>query len=332
MRGDGLDDFLHRHNRADRHIRMDERRYVGTFNMDVAESVHFSRSLEQVQTKVYETRYPGFKWQDFIPLAQGVDPNASVLTWTRYDQVGLAKIIVGYSRDIPRVDIFGVQESMTVRNMADAYGYNIFEVNACLQDGVPLEQRRANAARRAQEQLVETIAFSGDATHNLLGLSNQPNATVYSVPVGASSLADWADKTPDEILTDLYAIGDLILSTTRQTERPDTLLIPQIQYGLISRTRLDVYNPESILEHFIKTSAHIKNVDVWDLLKGAGAGGTDRMVAYRRDPEALEMVRPVPFTQEPAQPQGLEVEINCWSRVGGVRVYLPLSMAYGDGI
>jgi hypothetical protein len=309
-----------------------EERFRGVANMDAAESVHFNRSIEQVKVGVYETRYPAFHAREFIPVATGISPNAKVLTWRRFDQVGIAKVISGYSRDLPRADAFATEESMTVRTLGNSYGYNIEEIRASLEDGTNLEQRKGNAARRAHEQLVETIAFSGDSTHNLLGLSNQPNAQLYTVPTGASGQTTWDAKTPDEILTDLFAIGDLIVTTTRGAEKPDTLILPQFQYSLISRTRLDVYNPESILQHFTQTSSHIKNVGVWDLLDGAGVGATDRMVAYTRSPDVLELVIPREFEQLDGQARDLEVVIPCLSRTGGVRVFVPLAMAYGDGI
>lgn len=56
------------------------------------------------------------------------------------------------------------------------------------------------------------------------------------------------------------------------------------------------------------------------------------MVCYRRSPDALEAIVPQEFEQFPAQERGLEFVVPCHAKCGGVVLYYPLSMAYGDGI
>ena len=88
----------------------------------------------------------------------------------------------------------------------------------------------------------------------------------------------------------------------------------------------------TILEYFLRTSQYVKSVDVWNKLAGAGSGGVDRMVAYRRDPDALELIIPQEFEQFAPQQEGLEWQVPCHARCAGVVSYYPLSIAYGDGI
>lgn len=301
-------------------------------NLDAVESVHFTRSLEYVKAQAYETKYPQFRARALIPVATGIDPDVKSITYRRWDQVGVAKIIAGYSDDLPRADVNATEDTSTVRDLGDSYGYNVTEIRQSRRDGTQLDVKKANAARRAIEQLQESIAFSGDTTYNLLGLINQPNAQVYTVPNGASASATWALKTSDEILADLFGIGDQVVTTTKGAEKPDTLLLPQQQYSLISRKRIDDTVSETILAYFLRTSSHIRSIEVWDALDGAGSGGTDRMVAYPRDPNVLELVIPREFEQLPGQARNLEIVVPCLARAGGVIAYLPLAIAYGDGI
>jgi hypothetical protein len=301
-------------------------------NLDAAESVHFSRSLEQVKASAYDTKYPQFRARALIPVANWVDPDAKVITFRTWNQVGLAKIIAGYSDDLPRADVYGTEESATVKDLGDSYGYNVTEIRQSRRDGSQLDQKKANAARRAIEQLQENIAFNGDTTYGLYGLANQPNAQVYVVPNGAGGTATWATKTSDEILADLFGIGDQIVSTTKNAEKPDTLLLPQNQYSLISRKRIDDTVSETILTYFLRTSSHIKNIEVWDNLDGAGSGGTDRMIAYSRNPDVLELIIPREFEQLDGQARNLEIVVPCLARAGGVIAYLPMAIAYGDGL
>ena len=64
----------------------------------------------------------------------------------------------------------------------------------------------------------------------------------------------------------------------------------------------------------------------------SGAGGLDRMAVYRRDPDALTLEIPQDFEMLEEQARGLEYVTPCHSRIGGVIVYYPLSIAFADGI
>lgn len=308
------------------------RRFEGVMNMDASESVYFSRALEQVKAGAYDVRYPQFRARELIPVAADVDPDAKVLVYRQYDQVGMAKIIAGYSDDLPRVDVFGREFTATIKDLGDSYGYNVTEIRQSRREGAALDQRKANAARRAIDQEIESIAVRGNTTFNLLGLTNQPNAQLYTVPNGAGGTATWATKTSDEILTDLFGVADTIVTATKGMERPDTLLLPQEQYSRIARTRLDTTGAQTILQFFLQVSTNIRTVEVWDELNTAGAGGTDRMVAYARSPDVLQLIIPREFEQLDGQARNLEVVVPCLARCGGVIAYYPWAICYGDGI
>lgn len=302
-------------------------------NMDAAESVFAVRALEAVKAKAYDIKYPQFLARSLIPTASDVDPAAKVVTYRQYDQFGLAKIISGYSDDLPRADVSGKEYTSPVRPIATSYGYNIYEIRHARKEGIDLEQKKANAARRAFEERIESIAFTGDSTYGLLGLSNQTNATIFTVPNNeADDSSNWADKSADEILADLFGIGDYVISQTRGAEKPDTMLLPQAQYSLAARTLLTSTGTDTVLDFFIRTNKNIKTVEVWDLLKGAGSASTDRMLVYPRNTDALELIIPQDFEQLDGQPRNLEVVVPCHGTCGGVLVYYPLAVAYGDGI
>ena len=76
----------------------------------------------------------------------------------------------------------------------------------------------------------------------------------------------------------------------------------------------------------------IKEVIPWYRLTGAGAGASDRMLIYVRDPDHLWLEIPQEYEQFPVQPLGLEFRIPCHARCGGVIVPYPLAIIYGDHI
>jgi hypothetical protein len=208
----------------------------------------------------------------------------------------------------------------------------VYEIRGALESGVDLEQRKANAARRAIDEKMDKVAASGDTAHGFYGFANQPNALSYTIPNGAGGTTEWNDKTGMEMVRDALAMEQYMLSQTSNVEKPDTLVLPSAAFARFSTEPVNDTTDVTALEFFLRVARFIKNVDSWEVLDGAGAGGTDRSVAYRRDPEVLEFVIAQDFEAFPGQERGLEVVFPCQARVGGVTLYYPLAMVYGDGL
>lgn len=302
------------------------------FNMDASESAFLSRQLEEVRAKSYDVKYPQLMGREFLPVDNSVPSGAQTVTYYQYDQVGMAKVISDYADDLPRADVIGKEFTSPIRGIGDSYGYSIQEVRAAQMAGVPLEQRKANAARRAVEEKIDKIAQTGDATHNLLGFLNQPNANVFTIPVGVAGFQAWSTKTPDEIVKDLNAVANFSFEATNGVEIADTILLPLAQYSYIASTRMGDGSDTTILDFFMEANPFIKTVAPWYPLNTAGAGSTTRMVAYRRDPDAVQLIIPQEFEQLPPQPRNLEVVTPCHARCGGVVTYYPMTITYADAI
>jgi hypothetical protein len=260
-----------------------------------------------------------------------VDPGAETVKYNRFNRFGAAKVVTSYADDFPRADVSAQEERQAIKSLGSSYGYSIQEIRAARYANIPLEQRKANAARMAIEEQIDLIAALGDTDNGLTGALNQPNATIYTIANGASGSQLWSTKTGLEINKDLTGIANAIVLSTKTAEMPDTTLIEPVGYGLISSTPLQQGSDTTILEHFLKASPYIEDIDQWIKLVGIGAGATNRMVCYRRDPDALELVIPQEFEQFPPEQHNMDFEIACHARIGGVVLYYPLSMAYGDG-
>jgi hypothetical protein len=300
-------------------------------HLDASESTYFSQQLAVVKAGSYDVKYPNLKGRTFVPPDPVVDEGAQVIVYHQFDQVGLAKIIASYADDLPRADVKGKEFVASIKSLGASYGYNIQEIRASRRAGIPLETRKANAARRAVEEKIDAIIAKGDTANGLVGLLNQPNALLYTVPNGAGASPLWANKTPAEILADLSNVAMYIVTQTKETEVPDTIILPTASYGYVANTTLGYGVSTTILSQFLATNPYIKNVESWAQLAGAGSGGTNRLVCYRRDPDALQVAIPVEFEQFDAEPRGLEFVVPCHARIGGVLLYYPLSMAYADG-
>ena len=86
----------------------------------------------------------------------------------------------------------------------------------------------------------------------------------------------------------------------------------------------------TILRSFLANNPYIRNIDQWYRLDGAGAGGKNRGIVYKRDPMVLEGVVPLDFEQLPPQARNLEFVVPCQARCGGVKIYQPSAMRYVD--
>lgn len=302
------------------------------WNLDASESAFLSRSLEQIRAQTYDMKLLSLRAREFLPTDNSISPGAEVIRYAQYNSVGVAKIIANYADDLPRADVLALEFTSKIRGIGSSYGFSLQEVRAAQFAGVPLEQRKANAARRSIEERVDAIAQTGDSKHGLLGMLNQSNTTSFSVPNGGNGTATFATKTPDEVVKDLHGIANGIVASTKGAEVPDTLLLPIAQYTDIATRRMGDGSDTTILEFFLKSSPFIKTVDHWHALAGAGSGPTDRMVCYRKDPDAIQLIMPQEFEQLPPQLKGMESVTPCHARTGGVIMYYPLSMSYGDGI
>jgi len=312
---------------------------IKSINLDDNQSIFFARELEYIKSRSYDIEYPMLKATQVIPVSTEAGPGAESITYQQFDKLGIAKIISNYADDLPRADVKGKEFTVPVRSVGSSYGYNVQEIRASQFAGKGLEQRRANAARRAVEQRINNIGFYGSEEDGLQGLFNNPNVTRVAVDENAGATSTkWADKTPDEILADMNNLVNGIVEITNGVEAPNTLLLPIEQYTYITSTARSSTSDTTILQYFLTNNPFIQSVEWLNELKGAGLGagglaaGEDMMIAYDKSSDKLTFEIPQPFEQFAPQEDGLEFKIATHARVSSVIIYYPLSLAFAEGI
>lgn len=302
-------------------------------HLDADESVFFARELESVKSKTYDKKYANLRARELIPVSFEAGPGADTIKYEQWDHVGVAKIVSNYATDFQRVDVKAKEFRSPVRSLGDSYGYSVQDVRSARLAGKPLETRKAQAAKRGILQLENLIAFFGDSTHNLQGLLNHPNIPTVVIPAdGTGASKRFLTKTPDQIIRDMNSIVNAPFSTTKGVEQADTLLLPLDVYAYIASTPRSSTSDTSILDYFLKTNPFIKDVSFLNELKDLGGASVDQAIAYRRDPEVLTLEVPQDFEQFEPQEKGLEFEVPCHSRCGGVILYYPLACAKADQV
>lgn len=305
-------------------------------HMDAGEAAFFTRELEMIRAATYDIKYPNLQGRELVPVDNSVPSGAELVTYRTFDRHGQAAYISDEGTDLPRAEVSGTETGSKVWSIGMSYGFTLQEVRGALMAGRPLESRRAEAARRAIEELIDEGIWLGNSAHGLLGIANQSAALTYTTPVGAYGDTEWTNttgvKTPDEIVTDLNGVVFRVVDFTNDVERPDTLLLPLSRYNLISSLRMGDGSDNTVLRHFLQNNPYIRSVVPSYKLESAGSGSSKRMIAYVRSPSHLQAVIPQEFEQLPPQTIGLRTTIPCHARFGGVQVYYPKSICYADNI
>jgi len=310
---------------------------IFSVHLDANESAFFARQLEAVKAQVYEIEYPGLKATQVLPVDTSAGAGAKTIVWRMFDKVGMAKVIASYADDLPRVAIKATEHVAHIRSIGASYEYSTQDIRYAMRAGVPLAAQEAMAAREAIEQLIDEIAWFGDAEYNLQGFLYNANISSYVADDGAGGTTDWARKTAAEIIADVNNAIKFVKTSTRGVEQPNMVLLPTDQYATIATTPTGIEGTQTILS-FLK-AAHpgvtFDEVEKLANVSPAVVGGGDTsnvMVVYRKDPSKLTLDIPMPFTQYPPQPRNLSQVINCEARIAGVLTYKPLSVLVVEGI
>ena len=303
-------------------------------NLDSAETLFFARELEHRKAQTYDVIRAPLKAFELIPVSTEAGPGAESIVYEQYDSTGIAKLIANYADDLPRADVKGKEFFAPIKSVGNSYGYSLQEVRAARLAGKSLEQRKANAAARAQREKWNRIAFFGDADTGLPGWlsnANVPNSAVAQ-GAGAGDPTEWEDKTPVEILKDLNDAVNGVVDLTNGAEQPNTIVMPIKQYTQISTTPAGTGTDTTILEYFLRNSPFVDSVEWANELSGAFTGETDGFIAYDRNPDKMTLEMPQMFEQLPVQELGLEYVVPCHSRIGGTIIYYPLAQVFKYGI
>jgi len=290
--------------------------------------------LSYIENKVFEKQYKAITYNQIIPVSMEAGEWAESITYYFMDGRAVAEFVGTKSLNVPIAEIGDQKVTVPVELGATGYEYSDEELRQAIQLGRALTERKASIARRAYEELVQTTAMSGNTAHNLPGFINNANVTSATVVNGGSGTA-WTTKTPNQILFDVNDLMGDIFADTLQVERPNTLLLPTKQWNYIASTPRADNSDTSILQWLVANSPFLSNVnDVIPTpeLAGAGAGATDRMMAYDKDPDKVVLHIPMVLRFTEPQRKGRGFEIPGEFKVGGVEFRYPGSARYADGI
>lgn len=304
-------------------------------HLDAAESVHFNRGLEAIETKLYQTIYAELKARKLLgPATTSLPEWAKRYTYRMFDKFGMAKWISNYASDLPLVGVKGTETSTMIRRLGAAFQFDTDEIAAAAATGAPLEETEAMAVRRVIEEKVDKTIGVGDALVGIKGLLNLANTTTVTAGTKGAGGLLWSVATADEIAADIFGLLDGIALATYETLQANKLIMPIGHKRLIGRKRMSPDSDETVLDYVLANApqgAGSLTIESWHRCLTAGAGSTTRMVAFPDNGDVVGYLVNQEFRMEPPQQKNFAIKTNCTAKCGGVISRYPVAVGYMDG-
>lgn len=297
-----------------------------------------------IETRIYQRRYPTFNYGAHIPVVTQGNAWAIGTMFFTVDVAGEAKFLSGAGTDMPFNKSTRDQHSHDFAMLGSGWEWNLEEVNQAALYGIDLTGTDSQTAAQNVERMLNDIAMLGATEKNWTGLLNDPNVARSDVAAdgagGGGGSTFWKNKTNVQIVRDMNDALSSIRENTNEIEWADTIRLPPEAWRYIATTEYgDGNGTLTILEFFRKnniytaeTGAQLDIMPLRDLAKASQDGG-GRMIVYRKDEEVLKFHLPMPRrVLQPRQKSIMGFEQGLIARTGGTEIRLPGAMGYFDEI
>jgi hypothetical protein len=290
-----------------------------------------------LETRIYQKRYPTFNYAQVIPVVTAGQPWAIGTTFFTVDSAGEAKFISGAGTDMPFNKSTRDQASHDFAMIGSGWEWTIEEINQSSLYGIDLPATDAMSATDKIERLLNSIAFTGSTEKNWTGFANSADVPRADV---ATPGTFWPAKTADQILADVDEVLGRVRTQTSEVEWADSLAIPPAAFRTIATRRLGSGDGTiTVLEYIRKNNIYTAEtgqaLNIYPVreLATASQDSGGRMVAYRRDEEVVRFHLPMPRrVLAPRQKSIMGFETGIIARTGGTEWRLPKAAAYADEV
>ena len=312
------------------------------------DGLFMQRQLEAIETASYDILYPDLEARLVFKTNTFGGAGATSLTYRSYDHVGSAQVISARATDLPKSDISGREYSIAVKSVGVAYDFDIDELASAQMAGMPLEARKAMAAKRGYEEFINSSVWYGDDLSGLTGLFSVDDSGDNAQGITEATVASngettpstlWVDKEPDQIIADLNNACNAMYAGSKKIFRPQEILMSVERWNYINSTPRSINSDTTILAYFLANNQFINDksqIKELNAIEGQGQGGSECFIVMTQtSPEGLETVRirePLPLAFMPVQLHGMVYEIPGRGRFAGLQVTYPFAIAIWSGI
>lgn len=307
--------------------------------------------LTYVEQEVLRQPYADIKYPTILTVDTSAPDYVESIAFKVLDYKGEPAPIGDVSHDFPLAEIAAKVGGVDVVQAGLGYTYTQIEVGKAMQmasaqgfgGAINYLAEKPIATRTLTEQWLDRVAFIGDprwpslATGGLVKYPGVPILATGTLLGGANkTIAQILAQTPDAAAQELLTLLNNLLLRVYATQtnsifRPTHVLLPLTQYGLLTTFRIP--NTSETLISYLERVLKVTFEPILQLA-GAGVGGTDRMMAYTKNPQFAKFHLPMPFTLNAPIPShgGLRFEAAGVVRTAGTELRVPMSHAYVDGI
>ncbi len=212
-------------------------------------------------------------------------------------------------------------------------GWTIPELESAQKLGRPVDQQKFAGMQLKHQMDIDEQIYIGDTALGLTGLVNHASMT----NVTSAQTGTWSSATPQQILNDVNELINSVWAASAYAVCPDRLLIDPVNYSRLVATIVSSAGNISVLEFLknnsLSNSINGRPLDIQPLkwLTGRGALGTQRMVAYTKDPMRVRFPL-VPLQRTPLEYRDLRQLTTYFGRLGAVELVYPETIGARDGI
>lgn len=292
---------------------------------DATGVLHLARQLEDLDAKLYDTRFPGAKAAQLIPMKTDLDIGAETHTYQYGDISGRPRpAIAPQGRDFPLIEVAGGSETITLGSWNAGYQYSVQELRRGAMSGVSLDNAKASATRKVFGLNFELVMCSGSSEYGFKGVANNASVSLVTPTTGT-----WSGATALQMIADVSKAIRAMKVDSKGAHTCNLVVLPPSLMGLLEIT-LVANTAVTAIEHLRKTYPGI-DFQEWALLETAGASSVARIVFAERAPENYQGINVVEFESFAPELEGMTYVVACHQRLGGVLVRYPLALRYMDG-
>lgn len=210
-------------------------------------------------------------------------------------------------------------------------GWTIPELESAKAVGRPVDSQKFSGLQLKHQMDIDEQVYIGDDTIGVEGMLN-------SSKVGATNVnKNWKTATPQEILDDVNLVLNNSWIASGFAVCPDKLLLPPVQFSLLTSRIVSDAGNISILEFLklnsLSNSVNGRPLDIqpskWCVKRGVG--GTDRMMTYTQSENRVRFPL-VPLQRTPIEYRDLRQLTTYFGRLGAVEFVYPETAYYADGL
>lgn len=308
----------------------------------------WAEKLRHTYTKVLEVKYPEYAAAngDVLPIDTSVPPSALEWEYFLIDQQGYADWIDDDGRVAPGGTLTAKRFTGKCSEMGHRWDLSVFDLERASAAGLPLPKLKQQNAKRTHDAKTNWTWLFGDSAKNLPGLCNHPNITVSKAPLnGGASSRLWANKTVDEIASDVALAVDTVATSTLEQYHAARVYMPPSLFRELRNRRLGAGDGfASVLDWMRERykgddtgqgKVEFRMLNECDASRrlhpktgtdDSGLVGDFLLALPPENTEELSFIRARPFTQRPPQERDMVMHHMTHSKIGGCKCQIPLAV------